>query len=69
VKRSGTSPSAGFNEAEGLSAMVVGDSCPHDDELRDLVGIGDFLAPEMHGEGGVDEAASAVGNGRTTTSR
>ena len=32
----------------------------HDIELRDLVGVTDFLAPEMHRHGGVDEAASAV---------
>jgi hypothetical protein len=30
------------------------------DDLRDLVRIGDFLAPETHRQGGVDEAASAV---------
>ncbi len=30
------------------------------DDLRDLVRIGDFLAPETHRYGGVDEAASAV---------
>jgi hypothetical protein len=32
----------------------------HDIELRDLVGVTDFLAPEMRRHGGVDEAASAV---------
>jgi len=36
------------------------DSKEHVDELRDLVRIGDFLAPETHRHGGVDEAASAV---------
>jgi hypothetical protein len=30
------------------------------DAVADLVGIGDFLAPEAHREGGVDAAASAV---------
>jgi hypothetical protein len=31
------------------------------EELRDdLVSLGDFLAPEMHRTGGIDEAASAV---------
>jgi hypothetical protein len=30
------------------------------DDLRDLVSIGHFLAPEMHRQGGVDTAASAV---------
>jgi hypothetical protein len=32
----------------------------HDVELRDLVGVTDFLTPEMHRHGGVDQAASAV---------
>jgi hypothetical protein len=32
----------------------------HDDEVRVLVSLGDFLAPEMHRTGGIDEAASAV---------
>jgi len=30
------------------------------DDLRDLVRIGDFLAPEAHRQGGVHEAAAAV---------
>ena len=30
------------------------------DDLRDLVRIGDFLAPEAHRPGGLHEAASAV---------
>ena len=30
------------------------------DDLRDLVRIGDFLAPEAHRPGGMHEAASAV---------
>ena len=29
-------------------------------EVRDLVSVGDFLAPEMHRTGGIDQAASAV---------
>jgi hypothetical protein len=32
----------------------------HADEVSDLVSLGDFLAPEMHRTGGIDEAASAV---------
>jgi hypothetical protein len=32
----------------------------HADEVRDLVSLGDFLAPEIHRVGGIDEAASAV---------
>jgi hypothetical protein len=57
VKRSDTP--AGFGEAEALEPNPPeGDR--HDIELRDLVGMGDFLAPETHRHGGVDEAASAV---------
>jgi hypothetical protein len=41
----------------------------HAAEVRDLVSLGDFLAPEMHRTGGIDQAASAVRNGRTTTWR
>jgi hypothetical protein len=32
----------------------------HAQRVRDLVSVGDFLAPEMHRTGGIDEAASAV---------
>ena len=32
----------------------------HVAEVRDLVSLGDYLAPEMHRAGGIDEAASAV---------
>jgi hypothetical protein len=32
----------------------------HAGEVRDLVTVGDFLAPEMHRTGGIDDAASAV---------
>ena len=32
----------------------------HVAEVRDLVSLGDYLAPEMHRTGGIDEAASAV---------
>ena len=30
------------------------------DEVRDLVSLGDFLGPEIHRTGGIDEAASAI---------
>src|SRR5215207_4058216 len=29
-------------------------------QVRDLVSVGDFLAPEMHRTGGIDQAATAV---------
>ena len=32
----------------------------HAAEVRDLVSVGDFLAPEMHRTGGIDQAATAV---------
>jgi hypothetical protein len=30
------------------------------DDVRDLVSLGDFLAPEMHRTGGIDEPAAAL---------
>ena len=45
---------SGFARAEAI------ESSEPVDEVRDLVGIGDFLAPEIHRQGGVDTAASAV---------
>jgi hypothetical protein len=41
---------------------AFGDLVPlrHAAEVRDLVSVGDFLAPEMHRTGGIDQAATAV---------
>jgi hypothetical protein len=58
MKRPKTS-SRDFRQAAVLEASV-GHSREHADEVRDLVSLGDFLAPEMHRSGGLDEAASAV---------
>jgi hypothetical protein len=58
MKRPKTS-SRDFRQAAALEASV-GHSRVHADEVRDLVSLGDFLAPEMHRTGGLDEAASAV---------
>jgi hypothetical protein len=60
MKRSDTSPPAGFVRAESLESKLSEGDPRHDVELRDLVGMGDFLAPETHRHGGVDKAASAV---------
>jgi hypothetical protein len=49
--------SSGFERAESVQARVVEKQT---DDLRDLVSIGHFLAPEMHRQSGVDTAASAV---------
>ena len=49
--------SSGFERAERVQASAVEQQT---DDLRDLVSIGHFLAPEMHRHGGVDTAASAV---------
>ena len=54
MSRSQIPEPSGFTRAEAL------ESSEHTEELADLVGIGHFLAPEMHRQGGVDEAASAV---------
>jgi hypothetical protein len=61
MKRWDTPHRAGFTQAEELESSVVeGTHREQVDDLRDLVRIGDFLAPETHRQGGVDEAASAV---------
>jgi hypothetical protein len=54
MQRSQIRQPSGFQRAEAL------ESREQVDELRDLVRISDFLAPEMHRRGGVDTAASAV---------
>ncbi len=61
MKRSDTPPPAGFSQAEQLEAMTAaGGPRQHETELRDLVCLGDFLAPELHRQHGAEEAASAV---------
>jgi hypothetical protein len=61
MKRSKTRKPDGFIQAEELD-MTVAERMRRQQasDLRDLVRIGDFLAPETHRQGGVDEAASAV---------
>jgi hypothetical protein len=60
MKRSET-PHPGFKRAEALDSTVAERMRRQQaDDLRDLVRIGDFLAPEAHRPGGVHEAASAV---------
>jgi len=61
MQRSRTPHISGFTQAEGLELSVAQRMRRQQaDDLRDLVRIGDFLAPETHRQGGVDEAASAV---------
>jgi hypothetical protein len=61
MKRSDISQRAGFTEAEALELTGAERRRRQQaDDLRDLVRISDFLAPEAHRQGGVDEAASAV---------
>jgi hypothetical protein len=61
MKRSDTLDPLGFAQAEKLELTVAERVHRQQaDDLRDLVRIGDFLAPETHRQGGVDEAASAV---------
>ena len=51
----------GFNRAEELEALVVEDPTrPHEEEVRDLVCLADFLVPELHRDAGAEEAAEAV---------
>jgi hypothetical protein len=61
MKSSDTPQPAGFTQAEALELTEAERMHrQQDSDLRDLVRIGDFLAPETHRQGGVDEAASAV---------
>jgi UTP-glucose-1-phosphate uridylyltransferase len=61
MKRSDTSHPGGFTQAEELELTLAERMRRQQaDDLSDLVRIGDFLAPEAHRQGGVDEAASAV---------
>jgi hypothetical protein len=61
MKRSKTRKPDGFIQAEELDLTVAERMRRQQaSDLRDLVRIGDFLAPETHRQGGVDEAASAV---------
>jgi hypothetical protein len=56
-----SSPRTGFDDAEQLEAVVVEDRLRrHVDEVRDLVRLADFLAPELGRQGGPDAAAAAV---------
>ena len=61
MKRSKTRKPAGFTQAESLESTAAERVRRQQaDDLRDLVRIGDFLAPEAHRQGGMHEAASAV---------
>jgi hypothetical protein len=61
MERSDTPPPAGFSQAEQLEAMTAaGGHRRHESKLRDLVCLGDFLAPELHRQHGAEEAATAV---------
>ncbi|HEV3135915.1 MAG TPA: hypothetical protein VG348_14575 [Acidimicrobiia bacterium] len=61
MKSSDTPQPDGFTKADAPESSLVGITRRElVDDLRDLVRIGDFLAPETHRHGGVDEAASAV---------
>src|SRR5262249_62088220 len=58
-RRSQIPEPSGFARAESIEPRVVQAHPDQTQDLRDLVSIGHFLAPEMHRHGGVDEAASA----------
>ncbi len=49
-----------FRRAAAAEARVRRSRRPADELRDDLVSLGDFLAPEIHRTGGIDEAASAV---------
>ncbi|MGQ0803194.1 MAG: hypothetical protein ACT4PI_04965 [Actinomycetota bacterium] len=61
MKQMQRSDDAGFDRAEELEALVVEDPTrPHDEEVRDLVCLADFLVPELHRDSGPEQAAEAV---------
>jgi hypothetical protein len=61
MRRSKTRKPAGYTQAEALESTAAERMRRQQaDDLRDLVRIGDFLAPEAHRQGGMHEAASAV---------
>jgi predicted flap endonuclease-1-like 5' DNA nuclease len=62
MKRSdNASQAVGSTEAEAFESTAAQPMGRRQaDDLRDLVRIGDFLAPEAHRQGGMHEAALAV---------
>jgi RimJ/RimL family protein N-acetyltransferase len=61
MRRSKTRKPAGSTQVEALESTAAERMRRQQaDDLRDLVRIGDFLAPEAHRQGGMHEAASAV---------
>jgi hypothetical protein len=51
----------GFEKAEEIDALAAdGEARPHEEEVRELVGVADFLTPELHRNTGADDAAEAV---------
>ena len=60
MRKAGTDDT-GFDRAEELEALVVEDPTrPHEEEVRDLVCLADFLVPELHRDAGAEDAAEAV---------
>jgi hypothetical protein len=55
-----TPPPDEFRRAAAAEPMVRRSRRAAEELRDDLVSLGDFLAPEMHRTGGIDEAASAV---------
>jgi hypothetical protein len=60
MKRSDIPYPTGFTQAGTLEAPLTEGSSQHDHDLSDLIRVCDFLAPEIHRHGGVDDAASAI---------
>jgi hypothetical protein len=55
-----TRPPDEFRRAAAAEPMVRRSRRAAEELRDDLVSLGDFLAPEVHRTGGIDEAASAV---------
>jgi hypothetical protein len=54
------SKDAGFDRAEALESMVAEVHHDHATDVRDLLSMADFLAPEVHRDHGVEEAAAEI---------
>ncbi len=51
---------AGFERAEAVESLVEPVHYDHATEIRDLLNMADFLAPEVHRDHGAEEAAAEI---------
>jgi hypothetical protein len=51
---------AGFDQAEAVEALIEPVRYDHATEVRDLLSMADYLAPEVHRDHGAEEAAFEI---------